>query len=297
MNWNQIATQITEITGIQFQVKEHRSITGGCINQGVMITDGQRRFFIKLNQRKYLDMFVSEAAGLQQLIETQTISLPHPICWGIAGERSYLVLEWIDFGSGEPTVWREMGRKLARLHQWVPKLMDGKSPHQPFGWHRNNTIGLTPQLNPWTRDWSNFWIHSRIDYQLQMAQQRGGYFPKAEQLLTLIPTLLRGHYPRPSLVHGDLWTGNWGIRCTGEPVIFDPAPYWGDREVDLAMTELFGRFPEPFYQGYDELFPMEKGYESRKVLYNLYHVLNHFNLFGGSYESQVNTMISQLIGC
>jgi fructosamine-3-kinase len=165
-----------------------------------------------------------------------------------------------------------------------------------FGWERHNTIGSTPQINTWTASWTEFWVKHRLGYQLQLAQRRGGHFPKQDQLLTLIPDLLAGHTPQPSLVHGDLWSGNAAVTQTGEPVIFDPATYVGDREVDLAMTELFGGFPAAFYHGYNQVFPLDEGYQQRKPLYNLYHVLNHFNLFGGSYESQANRMIMQLLG-
>jgi fructosamine-3-kinase len=181
-----------------------------------------------------------------------------------------------------------MGQQLAALHQ--TKVGD------TFGWERQNTIGSTPQINTWTADWTEFWVKHRLGYQLQLAQQRGGHFPKQDQLLNLIPDLLAGHTPQPSLVHGDLWSGNAAVTQTGEPVIFDPATYVGDREVDLAMTELFGGFPAAFYQGYNQVFPLDEGYQQRKPLYNLYHVLNHFNLFGGSYESQANRMIMQLLG-
>ena len=123
-----------------------------------------------------------------------------------------------------------------------------------------------------------------------------GHFPLQERLLVAIAGLLRDHQPQPSLVHGDLWGGNAAFTASGEPVIFDPATYFGDREVDIAMTELFGGFPAAFYRGYNEVFPLDSGYEKRKTLYNLYHILNHFNLFGGSYASQANRMIAQILG-
>lgn len=133
----------------------------------------------------------------------------------------------------------------------------------------------------------------RLGYQFQLAERQSAHFPTS-QLLAAVPKLL-GHKPQPSLVHGDLWGGNAAITTSGEPVIFDPATYVGDREVDLAMTELFGGFPAAFYRGYNEVFPLAVGYERRKTLYNLYHVLNHFNLFGGGYASQANRMIDQIL--
>ncbi|MEG3863571.1 fructosamine kinase family protein, partial [Microcoleus sp. herbarium12] len=165
-----------------------------------------------------------------------------------------------------------------------------------FGWSVNNAIGSTPQINNWAADWAEFWAEHRIGYQLQLARRRGGNFSQGETLLAAIPKLLEGYKPQPSLVHGDLWGGNASVTSAGEPVIFDPATYWGDREVDMAMTELFGGFSPAFYRGYNEVWLLDSGYEKRKTLYNLYHILNHFNLFGGSYESQANQMINRILG-
>ncbi|WP_236503334.1 fructosamine kinase family protein, partial [Tychonema sp. BBK16] len=164
-----------------------------------------------------------------------------------------------------------------------------------FGWDISNTIGSTVQINNWTGNWAEFWAEHRIGYQLKLAKSRGGNFAQEERLLKLIPALLAGYEPKSSLVHGDLWGGNAGVTSAGEPVIFDPATYFGDREVDLAMTELFGGFPAEFYRGYNQVWPLDSGYEKRKTLYNLYHILNHFNLFGGSYASQANQMINIIL--
>lgn len=292
--WNNIATRITEVTGEKFQIDNRRSVSGGCINQGYQISDSSRSYFVKLNQASQVAMFEAEALGLQQMWDTQTIRVPQPICWGTEGNSAYIVLEWLDLGGrGDNQAWEEMGRKLAAMHQYNPSnstLSRGR-----FGSDINNTIGSTPQINTWTENWANFWAEHRIGYQLKLAKRRGGHFPLGERLLAAIPDLLAGHKPQPSLVHGDLWGGNAGVTPGGEPVIFDPAAYWGDREVDIAMTELFGGFSAAFYRGYNHVWPLEGGYEQRKILYNLYHILNHFNLFGGSYESQANQMINQLL--
>ena len=285
--WTHIAEHITQSTGRRLESLDRRSVSGGCINQGYRLTDGTQTYFVKLNQASQAAMFAAEALGLQQMRETGTILVPTPICWGTVDDFAYIVLEWLDLGRGTSPAWEEMGRQLARLHQ-VKKVT-------AFGWEQNNTIGATPQINSWTSDWSDFFTRHRIGYQIQLARQKGGHFPQGDRLLTAIPKLL-AHTPQPALVHGDLWSGNAAVTQSGEPVIFDPAIYWGDREVDLAMTELFGGFPAEFYRGYHQIFPLESGYQSRKTLYNLYHVLNHFNLFGGSYESQSNRMIQQLLG-
>ncbi len=286
--WEAIAAKISEVTGEKFRIENRHAVSGGCINQGYKLSDRTRHYFVKINRAVDIAMFEAEALGLKQMGATQTIGVPQPICWGTEGNAAYLVLEWLDLkGSNSSHAWEEMGRKLAALHRFAGK--------REFGWEINNTIGSTPQINTWTKNWAEFWADCRLGYQLKLAKRRGGHFPQGDRLLAAIPDLLADHQPTPALVHGDLWGGNASITTTGEPVIFDPATYWGDREVDLAMTELFGGFATVFYRGYNEVWPLESGYEKRKILYNLYHILNHFNLFGGSYESQANQMIQQIL--
>lgn len=286
--WNQIAAHISQVTGQPFAVKHQRSLGGGCINAAASLSDGQQTYFVKLNQAAQVAMFEAEAMGLAEMVASQTIRVPQPICWGTAADSAYLVLEWLELGGrGADTAWAEMGRNLAAMHRTT-------SP-QGFGWKLNNTIGSTPQPNPWTADWTTFWQTHRLGFQLQLANRRGGSFPQQARLLEAIPELLAGHQPQPALVHGDLWSGNAAVTRSGVPVIFDPATYYGDREVDLAMTELFGSFPAEFYQAYQEAFPLAAGYQQRQVLYNLYHILNHFNLFGGGYDAQANRMMAQIL--
>jgi fructosamine-3-kinase len=283
--WTEIAHHISKISGKEFFVNSRRTVSGGCINQGYAVTDGDRTYFVKLNSAAQVAMFEAEALGLKQMSATGTIRVPQPICWGTTNESAYIVLEWLDLGRGG--AWADMGRQLAAMH--------ARSSSQAFGWDMNNTIGSTPQINTWTTDWAEFYTQHRLGPQFQLARRRGGRFPQQEKLLAAIPQLLAGYQPSPSLVHGDLWSGNAAFTSTGEPAIFDPATYYGDREVDVAMTELFGGFPAAFYQGYNEVLPLLPGYEQRKILYNLYHLLNHFNLFGGSYESQTNGAIASLL--
>jgi fructosamine-3-kinase len=286
--WDVIADHIQRITGLPFHVKERRSVSGGSINQTFWVGDTQQSYFIKLNQASQLAMFGAEALGLKDLEATHSIRVPKAVCWGTAQTNSYLVLEWIDLGRGTASAWVELGRQLAQMHRSAVST-------KGFGWDQGNTIGSTPQPNPWVEDWADFFAQHRIGYQLDLAQRRGANFPQVRKLLSEISNHL-SHCPPPSLVHGDLWSGNAGFSAAGEPVIFDPAVYWGDREVDLAMTELFGGFPSGFYQGYQAVWPLDSGYEQRKVIYNLYHILNHFNLFGGSYRSQAQQMMIQIMG-
>ncbi len=284
--WNAIEAQIQQVTQKPFTVSDYRSVSGGSINQAYRISDGRQFYFVKLNQANQVMMFEAEAFGLQDLAASGSIRIPQPICWGTAENNSYIVLEWIDLGRGTPSSWVELGRQLAQLHR--------KTHSKGFGWDRDNTIGSTPQLNSWTQNWADFFIEHRIGYQIQLAQRRGANFAQTDRLLKAIATRLN-HHPTPSLVHGDLWSGNAGFSAAGEPVIFDPAVYWGDREIDIAMTELFGGFPQGFYTGYRAEWPLDAGYEQRKEVYNLYHVLNHFNLFGVSYRAQAEQMMAQII--
>lgn len=285
--WNQIAAHIHQVTGQPFSAQHCRPVGGGSINRAYAVVGEEQSFFVKINQSTRLTMFEREALGLRQIAATQTIRVPQPICWGTASDSAYLVLEWLDIGYGTHYAWQEMGQKLAAMHRVV-------SDHG-FGWNWDNTIGATPQINTWMIHWIDFFTERRMRYQFQLAEQQGGHFPDRDRLLAAIPEILADHHPLPSLVHGDLWSGNATVTKLGEPVIIDPAVYFGDREVDIAMTELFGSFPNDFYRAYNETYPLEPGYRRRKTLYNLYHILNHFNLFGGSYEAQANRMIAALL--
>ncbi|MBE9118851.1 fructosamine kinase family protein [Lusitaniella coriacea LEGE 07157] len=285
--WNQIATQIAQTTGKPFEITDRRSVSGGCINQGYSITDGEQTYFVKTNEASQIEMFEAEALGLKQMHQTQTIRVPQPICCGVRDRASFIAMEWLEFGRGDSQSWEAMGRNLAALHKTVGS--------DRFGWDRNNTIGSTPQINTWTSDWSEFFAEHRIGYQLRLAKRRGGSFPDISKVVAAVRDILADWQPQPSLVHGDLWSGNAACTTDGEPVILDPATYWGDRETDIAMTELFGGFPAAFYRGYNQAWQLDGGYKERKTPYNLYHILNHFNLFGGGYGSQASRAIDSLL--
>ncbi|NES96265.1 MAG: fructosamine kinase family protein [Desertifilum sp. SIO1I2] len=287
-----MAERIAQATDRPFAIEQTRSVSGGCINQGYSLVGTDRTYFVKLNQASQLAMFEAEALGLTQMAQTQTIRVPQPICWGTADRSAYIVLEWLSFGRGSSSDWEAMGRQLAAMHRATPPDLPQATP---FGWLQNNTIGSTPQINDWTADWITFWVKHRLGYQFQLAKRKGGDFPQSDRLLAAIPELLAHYQPQPALVHGDLWSGNAAFTTDGEPVILDPATYVGDREVDMAMTELFGGFPAAFYRGYNETYPLDAEYQQRKTLYNLYHILNHFNLFGGGYGSQANRMIAEIL--
>jgi fructosamine-3-kinase len=283
--WDIIEQQIQSVTGQPFRISDCRGVGGGCINQAFCIRDARQAYFVKLNQASKSTLFETEALALQELTDARSIRVPHPVCWGTESAQSYIVLEWIEFGRAPH--WTKMGQQLAMLHRTASQ--------QGFGWGHDNVIGETPQPNPRIQNWAEFFAKYRIKHQLTLAARRGRSFAQADALLDQIFQVLAAHRPQSSLVHGDLWSGNAGFDSAGTPVIFDPASYYGDREVDLAMTELFGGFPQEFYQAYQAAWPLDSGYRRRKVIYNLYHVLNHFNLFGGSYASQAEQMMNQII--
>ncbi|ERN41440.1 fructosamine-3-kinase [Rubidibacter lacunae KORDI 51-2] len=286
--WMQIAVAIARATGTVFEIESRRPVGGGSIAQSYAIAGGDRTFFCKFQRGVDPDVFAAEALGLRAMFDTHTIRVPEPICWGAAEGAAYFVMEWLSFGRGaSAAAWDTMGRQLAAMHR--------RGASDRFGWERDNTIGATPQVNPWTECWADFFAEHRIGYQLQLARQHGGDFPDPDRAIAAVRSALSWHQPQPSLVHGDLWSGNAAVTTDGEPAILDPATHYGDREVDLAMTELFGGFPAAFYRGYNAEWPLDRGYCERKDLYNLYHFLNHFNLFGGSYGSQARHVLDRLL--
>jgi fructosamine-3-kinase len=262
-------------------------VGGGCINAAYVLEAGQRRFFVKVNGAKELAMFEAEAEGLTALGASDSIRVPQPLCYGVAGTDAYLVMEYLALGGRGKA--EHLGEALAAMH---------RSQQTRFGWHRDNTIGSTPQINDWSADWPGFWRDRRLGAQLTLAAGNGagtGLLRKGERLQQNLAAFFSDYQPLASLLHGDLWSGNYAFDDSGRPVIFDPAVYYGDRETDLAMTELFGGFPSGFYAAYEAAWPLDVGYSVRKTLYNLYHILNHFNLFGGGYLAQAEGMMDRLL--
>jgi len=286
---NSIASQISLITHKPFSIQTIIPVTGGDINRAFKLEGDRQTYFVKLNEVHRVDMFQAEFAGLQALAATQTLLVPTPILCGQTDTASFLALEYLQLHRGSPQSDRVLGQQLAHLHL----------QSQPyFGWHRDNTIGSTPQLNSPSKDWIAFWRTSRLEFQLKLviAKGHGKTVASLGALLSeRLEVFFAGYSPRPSLLHGDLWSGNAAVTVDNIPVIFDPACYYGDRETDLAMTELFGGFGRDFYAAYNDVWQLDSGYPVRKQLYNLYHVLNHAGMFGGSYVSQAETMMQYLL--
>ena len=284
-----LAEAISAASGSPFRLRSAQSVAGGSINSALRLDGETNSYFVKLNRADRLDMFVAEAEGLRELLRPGVVRVPVPLCWGELENQAYLVLEYLPMGRAAGHSLELLGGGLAALH------------HQTwdwYGWRRDNTIGSTPQINDPTEEWIEFWRRHRLGYQLQLAAQRGlgpAVLRTGEHLLAELEVFFSGYRPAPSLLHGDLWSGNFGATRDGEPVLFDPAVYYGDRETDLAMSELFGGFGPAFYEAYNAAWPLDPGYAVRRDLYNLYHLLNHFNLFGGGYGAQSAAAIERLL--
>jgi protein-ribulosamine 3-kinase len=287
--WEDISAGIAGACGTAFALESRTPVGGGCINRCYRVAGCGRAFFVKVNAAGRRAMFEAEAAGLAEIAATATMRVPAPVCSGANADAAWLVLEYVEFGDATTRSMTQLGEMLAALH---------RATARKFGWTRDNTIGSTPQINTPNGDWINFWRDCRLGYQLNLATRNAApkkLLGKGERLAAGLAAFLGNRALKPSLLHGDLWGGNAGFDRTGAPVIFDPAVYYGDREADLAMTELFGGFSADFYAAYRNAFALDAGYDVRKQLYNLYHVLNHFNLFGGGYAAQAETLIDRLL--
>lgn len=273
--------------GRKVDLRSAQAVGGGCIHRAFRAADGGHSWFVKVNDASRADLFAAEADGLQELAQGP-LRVPQVICRGAAGGQSFLVLEWLTLAAGAARDYAKLGEQLARMHE-----MAGAQ----FGWRRDNYIGSTPQSNAADDSWPRFFGQARLAPQLARAGRNGhaALCAKGEKLLEALPRLFGAHAPQPSLLHGDLWSGNAGFLDEGTPVVFDPAAYYGDRESDVAMTELFGGFPEDFYAAYRAHAPLDPGYRMRKTLYQLYHVINHANLFGGGYAAQAARMTAELL--
>jgi fructosamine-3-kinase len=281
--------QLQHTTGQSLHNPRISSIGGGDINAAFRVQADGVDWFVKINRASLAEMFVAEAAELEELAAQRQIRVPQVVTQGECGSQAYLVLEFIPLGGLRGGSAGQLGQQLARLH---------RQPQAYFGWQIDNTIGSTPQHNARCDDWVEFWQTQRLGKQLQFAAANGfggKLQSNGARLLEKIPALFSNYRPQPSLLHGDLWGGNASADDQGHPVIFDPACYYGDRETDIAMTELFGGFGNDFYAAYNAEYWLDSGYPSRKILYNLYHILNHLNLFGGGYLQQASSMIERLL--
>lgn len=246
----------------------------------------KRETFVKTGPVSHAAMFAAEAEGLAALAATSTVRVPAVIGHGVDGVRAFIELERLDLARPGEAASARLGRELAALHRHTGPA---------HGWERDNYIGLSPQPNGEDTDWAAFFARHRVGFQLELAARngwRGRLQQGGEALVQALPGLL-DHAPAPSLLHGDLWGGNHAMLAGGTPVVYDPAVHHGDRECDLAMAALFGGFSPAFFEAYMDAWPLPAGWPERRRVYQLYHVLNHLNLFGGGYLGQAEALLSE----
>ena len=285
---------IAAATGAPFRISGREPVGGGSIHRAERIdnmrTGTPASVFAKRGAAEILPMFEAEADGLARLRgAARGVRIPGVLFRGLHGEEAVLILDWIDLAPIDALSGAALGEALALLH---------RATSDTFGLARDNFIGATAQVNTPDTDWVRFWQNQRLHFQLRLAA-RNRYptrlIDRGERLAADCAAFFSTYRPAPSLLHGDLWGGNAGRDADGTPVIFDPAAYYGDREADVAMTTLFGGFPDEFFSAYANAWPLDSGYATRRQFYNLYHLLNHANLFAGDYVRQAERSIELLL--
>ena len=289
LNWLDLARDISVATGCSLAPDPCDAVSGGSVSACLRWASDEGPMFVKVAGADRDWAFEAEAEGLRSLASASAIRVPRVLGAGVSSNRSWLALEWIDLVSPTHRSEARLGELLAGQHRMTSET---------FGWHRTNTLGLTEQRNEPDADWARFYAARRLGFQLDILEAGGRHGRLIEcgrRLCECVPALLGGHSPVPSLLHGDLWAGNHAEDSTGNPVTFDPAAYFGDREADIAMTRLFGGYGRAFYSAYEAAWPLDPDAAGRVPLYNLYHVLNHLNLFGGGYRGQAEEMTDRLL--
>lgn len=271
------------------QLRACRPVGGGCSQQAWQLefSDG-RRLFAKGGMPAMLEAERRSLEALHAWVDASCLQVPLPVALvGIAHDRAWLLLPWLDQGQGDQTL---LGRGLARLHRGSAAAGPGR-----FGWPTDGFIGLGPQPGGWRDRWGEAFVDLRLRPQIVAARHWGLEAERLEPLLQVVADRLNQHAPQPALVHGDLWAGNAAVLADGRGLLIDPASWWADREVDLAMTRLFGGFSEAFHAAYRDEWPLSPGGADRVELYNLYHLLNHANLFGGGYRQQCRQTLRHVL--
>ncbi|HEX4857458.1 MAG TPA: fructosamine kinase family protein [Usitatibacteraceae bacterium] len=289
-----IARAVEVESGAPFRAETVTPIAGGSRWQTLKMENARHgkpgAVFVKLGEAAHDAVFIAECDGLAALAHAASgLRIPRPILRGCDDEAAWLVLEWIELSPLSASAAARAGEAFADLH---------RSVGSEFGWPRDNFIGASVQVNTPSKDWVEFFQHRRLLAQLHLAAQNrypAKMIDRGERLVADLPALFRGYEPAASLLHGDPWAGNVAMDAEGRPVAFDPAVYRGDREADVAMCELFGGYPPEFFAAYRNAWALDAGYAVRKHLYNLYHILNHANLFAGSYVARAGEMIEQLL--
>lgn len=284
-----IQTLLADREGNDFKLRSVAPVSGGNINYCYRLRFPAAEYFLKLNDAgRYPHMFAREAEGLSAIAATDTVTVPEVIATGSCGTQSFLLMEWIEQGRATSASQILLGRRLAEMHRHGEKYV---------GFGSDNYIGSLKQVNGWLESWGEFFIFNRINVQLKLAHINNlinkSLLNKFDTICTRISTLFPGE--EPSLLHGDLWAGNYLVGPDGTSVLIDPAVYYGHREMDIAMTRLFGGFNERFYDSYNEAFPLQADWQERIDLWNLYPLLVHVNLFGAGYLPEVERCVNNYL--
>lgn len=285
---------LRDALGAPVTVQALRGVGGGCINEAAVVDTDAGAFFVKWNRHPIPDQFDREAESLTALRAANTeLIVPQPLVWrrSDGATPAFLILEYLPPGSPVAEFDVRLGRGLAALH---------RNTAPQFGFAHDNYCGTSPQPNPWTGDWVSFYRDHRLRHQVSLASEARGMSAvdraTYDRLLDRLDELL-GSDPEPSaLLHGDLWSGNLHVAPDGQPALIDPAAYYGHREAELGMMNLFGGFSQRVWSVYDEAFALQPGWRDRLPLYELYHLLNHYTLFGGGYGSQALAIARRYVG-
>lgn len=283
--WQRVSDIISEAQGQPFVISDKFVIQQTEHVRCLCISDGHTAYFIKISQRDHQEQFRAEIDNLQQLAYTNTLSTPAIIAFENSTAMSFIVLQYLPFTPPSLLGWQRAATQLAQCHQYGEQAM--------FGWDQDNFIGATVQPNRWQSNWSSFFSEQRIGWQLELNAEAGYHFSNIDKVVEVVRTELVHHKVKPSLLHGDLWRGNVGF-CEQQSYYYDPACYWGDRETDIAMSQLFEPFDASFLKTYQHLHPLPADYPQRQGIYQLYHLLNHNLLFNGGYQDQCQYAIKHL---
>ena len=291
---NSLRTHLRRLFGDDGELVADRPVAGGCIHEARLLRlSGGREVFLKSHASPPPGIFTAEAAGLRALGEAGVLRVPEVLAVVDDGPdgSSFLLLEAVTVGPTRTGFFEAFGAALARLHV--------AAQGSAWGFEHDNFLGATPQPNGFLASWPAFWAERRLGFQIDLARRRGLSDPElddaVDRLLHRLPALLGGVDEAPALLHGDLWSGNYMVDDKGRPVLIDPATYYGHREAELAMCRLFGGFPSSFYAAYTEEGPLAPGHPERGRVYELYHLLNHLNLFGRSYRASCLSCLRPLL--
>ena len=281
---SEICNQLGE--GSPINIKQ---VFGGDIHKSWKIEFHNAKFFLKRNERKekFLKFEESCLKSLHKYINYENLVVPKVISYLEVNNVELLLIEWIDMNNIDQ---QKLGRGLGEMH-----IESNKFNPKRFGYPIQGYIGTTKQVKGWEENWVECFINLRIEPQLAILEKNFLDIDVRNKIKSKIKSELHDHEPFNALVHGDLWSGNIGVNQKGKGVIFDPACWWADCEVDIAMTRLFGNFRSEFYENYHKIVPTKEGFEKRNIIYNFYHILNHANMFGGSYCHQVKTYIKNIL--